>query len=93
MGRKAGRKWDARPHAGGVNESDAVTLTTIRAWCATGKARRIREEARLSQQEVADTIGAARHSVSRWESGDRLPRTDVALRYAALLLSIEAAQR
>ncbi len=33
----------------------------------------IREEARVSQEELAETLGVRRATVSRWESGARTP--------------------
>jgi DNA-binding transcriptional regulator YiaG len=35
---------------------------------------RIREILKLTQQQLADTIGAQRHTVARWETGVNEPR-------------------
>jgi transcriptional regulator with XRE-family HTH domain len=38
--------------------------------------RELREEAMLTQTEVAKLLGVARSTVSLWESGNRAPRLD-----------------
>ena len=47
--------------------------------------RALREQAGLSQETIADAVGVQRSAVSRWESGSRTPRGNVALTYAAVL--------
>ena len=47
--------------------------------------RALREHHGLSQGEVADLLGVDRASVSRYESGERAPRTAVAERYVDIL--------
>jgi DNA-binding transcriptional regulator YiaG len=34
----------------------------------------LRKALGLTQQQLADTIGAQRHTVSRWETGEHIPR-------------------
>ena len=41
-----------------------MTPTEIKAW---------REERGLSQREMADVLGVRQATVSRWESGERVP--------------------
>lgn len=48
-------------------------------------ARAIRIAAGASQQQLADELGVNRVSVARWEAGDRRPRGELRIRYAALL--------
>lgn len=48
---------------------------------------RARERARLSQTELAATLGVARGTVSRWESGERTPSL-AALREVAAALNV-----
>lgn len=47
--------------------------------------RLIREQAGLSQQDIAEALGATRAAVSRWESGQREPRGDLLVAYVTLL--------
>jgi DNA-binding transcriptional regulator YiaG len=63
----------------------AERLQVLRERTATGEAREIREAARLSQSDIARSVGVHFSTLSRWESGNRLPRGQAALRYAALL--------
>lgn len=66
-----------------------VTLARLRADLASGRARRIREAARLSQAEVAEAIGTTQPAVAGYESGRRTPRGERAARYADLLARLE----
>ena len=47
--------------------------------------RMLREHHGLSQGDIADLLGVDRASVSRYESGDRSPRTAIAERYLEVL--------
>ncbi len=47
--------------------------------------RNIRLEAGISQQELAAALGASRVTLSRWETGTRRPRGEMAIRYARAL--------
>ena len=60
-------------------------LAIIRDWAHSGKARAIREEAHLHRADIARAVGVSASTVSRWESGDRLPAGERALAYGALL--------
>ena len=68
---------------------EAVTLARLRADLASGKAREVRERARLSQADVARAIGVGQPVVANWESGRRTPQREHAIKYAALLLELE----
>jgi DNA-binding transcriptional regulator YiaG len=70
-----------------------VALARLRADMASGRARAIREHARLSQAEAARAVGAAQNTVTDWESGRRRPRGEVAAAYAALLGRLEEIDR
>ena len=48
-------------------------------------ARAIRDEAGVSQQQLADELRINRVTVARWELGERVPRGELRLRYIALL--------
>lgn len=45
---------------------------------------KIREEAKLSQQALADKLGLYRSSVSQFETGARVPRPEHAMKYLSL---------
>lgn len=51
----------------------------------SGEARKLRHAARVTLAELAADIGVSETSVSRWESGTRLPRGAVATRYGQVL--------
>ena len=51
--------------------------------------RRIRERADLTQQDIADHMGVKPSSVSRWESGERYPRSKTRTRYVLLLENLQ----
>jgi DNA-binding transcriptional regulator YiaG len=68
-----------------MKATQAERLQALRELTTSGKAREIREAARLTESEIARSVGAHYSSVSRWESGERMPRGQVAFRYAALL--------
>lgn len=63
----------------------AVDLARLRAWTANGKARGIREAARLSRGDVARSLGVNETTVARWELGLRSPTGAAAVRYLELL--------
>lgn len=52
-------------------------------------ARAIRATADVTQQQVAEELGINRVTVARWELGERKPRGELRLRYAALLIALE----
>lgn len=65
--------------------TSAERLQRLRYQTRSGDARRVREAALLSQEDLARSIGVDPTAVSRWERGVALPRGAAALRYAALL--------
>lgn len=67
-------------------------LAKVRAACASGEARRIRQAARLSLADVAGAIGVDLTAISRWERGERSPRGAAALRYGELLDRLERSE-
>jgi DNA-binding transcriptional regulator YiaG len=69
----------------------AERLQALRALTTSGKARDIRVAARLTQGEVARSVGVHYSAISRWESGEHLPTGESALRYAALLERLASA--
>ena len=53
-----------------------------------GLARRLREAADLSQQQVADALGITQASVQHYEAGRRVPESRIAASYLSLLLHV-----
>ncbi|MFC8265388.1 helix-turn-helix domain-containing protein [Streptomyces cinereoruber] len=47
--------------------------------------RRLREAARLSQQDIADAVGSTRAAVGHWETGLRSPRGRLLANYVDVL--------
>jgi DNA-binding transcriptional regulator YiaG len=74
----------------GVEVAEAVSLSVVRTWCASGEARRIRQRRGLSLGDVAAVIGSSPAVVARWETGAARPRRDAALRYSSLLTELDA---
>jgi DNA-binding transcriptional regulator YiaG len=73
-----------------VDETEeALAIARARLWLRSGRARQIRERARLSQADAARAVGTSMWQVSRWESGKGTPRRDTALRLAVLLDGLE----
>jgi len=66
-----------------------LSLASLRADVASGRARLIRERARVSQSEVGRAIGTTGSAIAHWEAGRRVPRGDAAIRYAQLLTKLE----
>jgi DNA-binding transcriptional regulator YiaG len=60
-------------------------IRSAQALPAPAVCRAIREAARVSQADVAATLGVARETVYRWESGIREPRGVRLQKYVALL--------
>lgn len=68
----------------------AVDLARLRAWTASGRARTIREEARLSRSELARSLGLHESTIAHWECGRRQPTGAAAERYFHLLNQLRA---
>jgi transcriptional regulator with XRE-family HTH domain len=69
---------------------DVGAVVWVRRAAGNGSARAIREGAGLTVSEVARELGVSAGAVSRWERGQRMPRGDVATRWAALLRQLSA---
>lgn len=72
---------------------DLIRLADTRAAAAAGAARSLRLAAGLSLGEVARELGVSVSCVFRWETGERRPRGDAALRYGELLERLAERQR
>lgn len=75
-----------------MRTSDALLLSEARRALRDGSAREIRERAKLTQREVAESVGVSADAVTRWEQGSRSPRGTAALRYARLLAQLREVQ-
>lgn len=69
----------------GVTEAQLMRLKKLREQTVSGEAKRLREDARLTQPELAAALGVPPSTISLWENGKRAPRGEKALRYAELL--------
>ncbi len=69
---------------------ERMFLLGMAARCAEdGSGRRIRQQAHVPMSEIAEQIGVKVPTISRWENGQRRPRGEAAIRWAALLVSLE----
>lgn len=75
----------ARPVDSLRNVVEAVEIARVRGLARSGRARAIRQQARLSQAEIAQAVGVHEATIARWESGTRAPRGAAALRWGSLL--------
>lgn len=66
-----------------LNEMAAVARA--RRALASGEGRKMRERNHLSLEECGRACNVDASTVFRWETGEHLPRTDHALRYARFL--------
>jgi transcriptional regulator with XRE-family HTH domain len=68
-----------------------VLLTEARDAAKSGRGRRIRELARVTQQELGTAVGVDGSAISRWECGTRRPSGEAALLYAKALKTLSQA--
>jgi DNA-binding transcriptional regulator YiaG len=74
-----------------TNVIDVVLRSEGRQAVSSGRLRRIRTAANLSQVELGRALGLTAAAVQRWEAGERMPRGGSAERLAVLLREIETA--
>jgi DNA-binding transcriptional regulator YiaG len=65
-----------------MSSADLTELARARDLSASGMGRLIRQRAKVSHREVAASIGTSASAVYRWETGERVPRTDKGLAWA-----------
>jgi len=70
--------------------SDLELVIEAREAARSGRGTATREAAGLSRAELARAAGLNDATVSRYESGRRVPQGDSAIRYARILRKIEA---
>ncbi len=66
-----------------------LLLARARTYASSGDGRRLRLAHCLSLHDLAETIGVTPGCLSRWERGDRMPRSEAGVRYAELLQELE----
>lgn len=67
----------------------AVLIALVRRMVRDGSARRVRLEADLTLSDVGRSLDVTPSTVLRWESGESLPRSEVAERYGSLLAQLD----
>jgi DNA-binding transcriptional regulator YiaG len=73
-----------------VRLDEVTSIAEARELLESGRAVEIRKAARLSQGEVAAFCRVDPAAVSRWESRNRSPRGEAAIRFAQLMRALEA---
>jgi DNA-binding XRE family transcriptional regulator len=68
--------------------NDLLLLAEGRQLARSGRGARIRRRAGLSQGELAELVGVDASTISRWESGERAPRSRNAGDYARALRAL-----
>lgn len=71
-----------------MSKAHALRLVRLRAAISSGETRQVRVAARLSISEMAAACGVDQSTLWRWEQGKRLPRGELATRYADVLEAI-----
>jgi DNA-binding XRE family transcriptional regulator len=74
---------------GAVTRAELELIAATRAGLADGSAKERRKRARITQTEMAARCGVGQSSVSGWESGGKVPRTEHALAYGRTLPAAE----
>lgn len=72
-------------------QRDALLVAAVR-YGKNGNGRRIRERAKVQQQEMAQRIGVTTSCLWRWEYGKRRPRDEGAVKWAQELMFLELDQ-
>ena len=72
-----------------MTAEDTIALAEARVRAGNGDLAAIRQRARLSQDAIGRAVGVSRVAVCRWESGQRAPSGDAAVRLAKLLRDLE----
>jgi DNA-binding transcriptional regulator YiaG len=70
---------------GRTRTTEATALQRVHRLVKTDRLRQLREDAGLSQSDVARHLGVAASNVSRWEAGESRPRPAHAVALLELL--------
>jgi transcriptional regulator with XRE-family HTH domain len=68
-----------------MDTDELILIAEARQAAKSGRGRRLREIAGLSQLEVAGAVGVSQAAVAKWEVGDRSPHGEPAIRWALAL--------
>ncbi len=71
-----------------MDKDTILKLSKVRALTESGAARSIRIAARLSLPEVADAVGVHAATVYRWETRQRRPHGEAAIRYGDFMIDL-----
>jgi DNA-binding transcriptional regulator YiaG len=74
-----------------TTQDDLLLMLEAREAGRSGRGRRVRELAGVSQGALADVCGVDGSAVSRWERGHRSPRGQAAVAYAKALRALSRA--
>lgn len=69
--------------------AELAAISTVRLWCRSGLAQKIRETAGLTLAEAAELAATAPQTLYRWERNERVPRGDNAVRYHLALTQMQ----
>jgi DNA-binding XRE family transcriptional regulator len=75
------------------SQGETDLLVKARLASRVGFGAAVRKAAGLTQAEVGREVGVSQMAVSRWESGERVPRGEAARRYGELLERLAPAQQ
>jgi hypothetical protein len=76
-----------------LSAEDLELLVWTREACASGEAREIRLDARVSSVEGSRVVGVSHTALLAWERASRLPRGERALRYGQFLRMLKRRAR
>jgi DNA-binding XRE family transcriptional regulator len=71
-----------------MDTAEIDQLFELKDWLATGRARQIREEARLTQAMLGRALGVTKETILNWEGGKRLPQGRFIASYHELLVRL-----
>jgi transcriptional regulator with XRE-family HTH domain len=70
--------------------ADLVAIAAVRRAALDGTCKRVRQLARVSQEELGRSCRVNPQTILRWESGQRRPRARAGERYAAAITALAA---
>jgi DNA-binding transcriptional regulator YiaG len=73
-----------------VKEKDALLIIEARAAARSGRLLQVLEDSGLGPVDWAAVLGVSPSTVSRWATGERMPRGPAAIRLARFLAVLEA---